>query len=298
MKVNQPAKLAVLFLMPQLLLAQQPIPMTTEQRTVIDRRAAIMQLDEMFGDPALIREGINRKEAVDEAVMEALQPPTSKSVKKVYVSRTDREMYNIHVYPNQVTTLTITDSMGEPWPLEAAPIVPSNAYQISYTPNAPGFATIETSAKFVPTSAVLKLKDRLIPIQLQLISDNRHLHYSVHITVEGKSPLNAIKPSRPYGGLDVGGHDDFDLARFIAEPPEEAQRLQVFGSKEIAAWSWNGMTVFRSPYALINPTKIIQEYTPPDFEETLYLVEQQDAIATFLNQVTGDVINVEVLERI
>lgn len=285
--------LIVALLIPAVVNAQQGKYLSPEQEREIDRRSSARALDDLFGNPDLVYQGIIRKEKLQETTYLPLQPPSRKTVAKFKVKNNHPEIKKIYIYPNQVTVLTITDSLGEPWPLSAEPIVPSQEYNVNHSPDIPGFITVETSSKFVPSSLVLPLKGKLRPVHFELTAINELYNYAVEVTVEGRSPLNTIAVERPFGGVSIPEHDEYDIQQFLGSPPEDARKILSIGDQRVAAWSWRGMVVVRAPYQLIDPSNYIDVQSDIDNEERVYLLTKNLEVASFLNTSSSKTINVE-----
>jgi hypothetical protein len=269
--------------------------MSEQQERELDRRAASQALEKMFPDPVMVKRGVELQERNRRAIMDALVPPSTQRIREIVIRRDVQRVHKLYVYPNQVTTLTISDSMGEPWPLRSNPIVGSDAYKVNYQEANPGFITIETQSKFVPSNLVFVLKDRLRPIQFQLISDNQILDSMVDIKINGKSPLNEIAVSRPYGGLNIPEPDGHDIAQFLGQAPKDAVQLTTVGDPNVKIWKWGRMTVLRAPYTLLNPSEPISVQSALDSDFKVYLVGKKVLLASFLNTKTSEIINVEVV---
>lgn len=269
--------------------------LSPQQETELERRASLRALESLFLAPDLIRKGNELKEETEKAQFEILQPPTRQNIKKVNLSMTDATTRTINVYPNQITTITISDSMGVAWPLSIKPIIASDTYSVSYDENVAGFLTVETSAKFVPSNLIIAVKDRLRPIQFQLVSDNSTLDYAVEITIDGKSPINTIQAKRPYGNFNIPEHNDTGIAQFLSSPPESALELRTIGNQETSIWYWNNGYVIRTPYKLIEPSKIVDVQSRMDEKQRVYFTYEKLDVLALLNTTTSQIINIEVV---
>lgn len=269
--------------------------MTPQQELELERRASLRALESLFLPPDVIRKGNKLKEETERAQFDILQPPTQQNIKKVNLGMTDAATRTINVYPNQITTITISDSMGVAWPLSIKPIIASDSYSVSYDENVAGFLTVETSAKFVPSNLIIAVKDRLRPIQFQLVSDNSTLDYAVEITIDGKSPLNTIQAKKPYGDYNIPDHNETGIAQFLSSPPESALELRTIGNQETKIWRWNNGYVIRSPYKLIEPSEIIDVQSRMDEKHRVYFTYEELDVLALLNTTTSEIINIEVV---
>lgn len=287
--------IAALLMIPLLAMANEEVYLSPEQERVLDRRATIDALDRLFLDSDLIRKGNELKEESEQATFDILRPPARQNHKKIRIGMSDTEIRSIKVYPNQITTMTVTDSMGIPWPLSMQPIVAADAYVVNYDASVPGLLTLETRSKFIPSGLVLTLQQRLRPLQFQLASDNESVDYAIEIIIEGKSPLNQIRAAKPFGGLEVPDHDRSGIAQFLRMPPADAQALPVIGDQSVSVWRWRDMFVIRSPYQLIDPSNPMDIQSQMDMADRVYLVSGPLDVMAFLNDRTSAVINVEVV---
>lgn len=276
--------------------AQRKEPeLTFEQKQELKLRAAKQSLEGMYIDPEIIQLGIDLDENNDKAEKNRILPPDDRRVRSITVKPNDIKLYDVRVFPNQVTTVIMTDNYGEAWPLLSAPIVASDTYKVDYNPEIPGLFTIQTSEKFVPSSLTLLLKDRLRPVQLMLNSDNDFYHYSVDIQVVGVSPTNEVAKINPYSGLNIPTHDNDSLDLFLRNPPPEARLLETIGSSDVDVWAWQGNIVIRSMHMLIDPQPSPHIKSSMDTKEKVFLVKPPVELLTLLNETTGDIIQVDVL---
>lgn len=269
--------------------------LSDEQIKELDRRAALKALDEFEPNPAGIIRAIQSKEKAKEATMESLKPPSVQRIREITVKREEQKIHTLHVFPNQVTTLTLSDSMGVAWPLHADPIVGSGAYTVNYKADNPGLITIQTSDKFVPSNMVLAIKGRLRPLQFQLVSNNEVLDSIVDIKINGKSPNNDIPVKQPFGGLNIPEPDGHRIAQFLGQPPEDAMALTLVGDPNVKAWKWQEKVVIKAPYTLLNPSNPISVQKSLDSDYKVFLLNSSSFVMTFLNDVTSQIINVEVI---
>jgi hypothetical protein len=268
--------------------------LSEQQRGELNRRSSYEAVNSIL-DPDLVREyNINREE-LEKAQLDVLAPPKIKRVRKIKIdSRTGSKIHTIHVYPNQITVLTLTDSMGKAWPLSAPPNVASEAYKPNYDENIPGLVTLETTAKFVPSNMVIALRDKIRPLQFQLISDNSVLDSMIEIEIAGRSPLNNIVAQPLFGGLDIPDHSENNLERFFDDPPEDAIKLATIGDSKVDAWQWNGKCYLRTPYQLLDPSNPIALKATVDRKEKIYLLSETPDIAAFIDEQSSQIINVKI----
>lgn len=275
--------------------ADNQTPLTFEQEQELKQRASSQALESLYVNPEFIKEGIEKQETQDKAQMEAIKPPSDRRVKTITVRPNDKDLYEVRVFPNQVTTVILTDNFGEAWPLKTAPIVATNSYSVAYNPEIPGIFTIQTTEKFVPSSLTLILQGRLRPIQFMLNSDNDYYNYTVDLQIVGISPTNeAAKVSR-YDGYQIPEASNQGLDQFLSNPPADAQKLETIGSNRVSVWRWQGGIVVRSIYTLIDPAPSPHISSNIDSDEKVYILNQSVELLTLLNEETGDAVQVEVI---
>ncbi len=268
--------------------------LSIEQRKELDNRASWEALNSMLNPEHVKQYNVNM-EKVDRAQIDILRPPKKQRVRSLRITPdSSRKVHTLYVYPNQITVITITDSLGQAWPLMAPPLVASDAYTPSYDENMPGVVTIQTKSKFVPSNMVISLKNRIRPIQFQLISDNQILDSMVEITIEGRSPTNKIIAKSQFQGLNIPTHDEHGITQFLDQAPDSSVELAVVGDNRTQAWIWNGRTVIRTPYTLIDPVTAYDVKGSIDRSERVYLIPGQVDIATFIDDKISKIIHVKI----
>ncbi|MEY8198493.1 MAG: DotH/IcmK family type IV secretion protein [Colwellia sp.] len=268
--------------------------LSLEQRKEIDNRASWEALNSMLNPTHVKQYNINM-EKVDRAQSDILKPPKTQRVRSLRITPdSSRKVHALHVYPNQITVITITDSLGQAWPLTAPPLVASDAYVPSYNESMPGVVTIQTKSKFIPSNMVISLKNRIRPIQFQLISDNKILDSMVEITIEGRSPTNKLIVKSQFDGLNIPTHDEHGITQFLDQAPDTAVELAVVGDLRTRAWLWNDRTVIRTPYTLVDPVTAYDVKGSIDRSERVYLIPGHVDIATFIDDTTSKIIHVKI----
>ncbi len=151
-----------------------------------------------------------------------------------------------------ITTITILDSSGAPWPVQDVgwagkfEVVPpeEGGHVIRVTP---------TSAHGVGNMSV-RLVDLITPIVIQMQTNMDEVHYRFDARIPKPGPL-AKTPLIEYGGLkSVAGRDDHLMSFLEGTAPTEAIKLLVEGADgRTAAWKIQDKVYLRTPLTLLSP---------------------------------------------
>lgn len=158
----------------------------------------------------------------------------------------------IKMAPNIVTTVTILDATGAPWPIQdmswAGPftITPpeSGGHIVRITPNsAHGTGNIS-----------IRLIDMITPVTMRLTTGLDWVHYRLDVRIPKSGPL-AKTPLIEYGGIKtVAGQDDQMLSILDGMPPDGVEKLKVDGTDgRTSAYSLSGHIYLRTPLTLLSP---------------------------------------------
>jgi len=158
----------------------------------------------------------------------------------------------IKMAPNTVTTVTILDATGAPWPIQdmswagAFTITPpeSGGHIIRITPgSAHGVGNIS-----------LRLVDMITPVTMRLTTGLDWVHYRLDVRIPKPGPL-AKTPIIEYGGLKtVAGKDEQMVGILDGMPPDGAEKLKVDGvDGRTTAYQASGHIYLRTPLTLLSP---------------------------------------------
>ena len=158
----------------------------------------------------------------------------------------------IKMAPGHVTTFTILDSTGAPWPIQD--ISWAGKFEIQ-TPEEGGHIVRITpiSAHGVGNMSI-RLVDLITPVTVRLTTGIDEVHYRFDARIPRPGPL-AKTPIIQYGGLKaVAGRDDNMTGFLDGTPPKEAVRLMVSGADgRTTAWKVNDQMYLRTPLTLLSP---------------------------------------------
>lgn len=158
----------------------------------------------------------------------------------------------IKMAPGHVTTFTVLDSTGAPWPIQD--ISWAGKFEI-ITPEEGGHIVRITpqSAHGVGNMSI-RLVDLITPVTVRLATGIDEVHYRFDARIPRPGPL-AKTPIIQYGGLKaVAGRDDNMTGFLEGTPPKGAQRLLVSGADgRTTAWKVENQLYLRTPLTLLSP---------------------------------------------
>jgi intracellular multiplication protein IcmK len=158
----------------------------------------------------------------------------------------------IKLMPGHVTTITLLDMTGEPWPIQDI----SFAGAFDVTPPESGGHVI----RVVPRMAhgignmSIRLVDLITPITFSLRTDLGETYYRVDARIPKYGPL-AKAPIIEHGGLSAQAGGETLMQVLEGTPPPEAARLSVSGDDgRTRAWKIKERVYVRTPLTLLSPT--------------------------------------------
>lgn len=158
----------------------------------------------------------------------------------------------IKMAPGHVTTFTVLDSTGAPWPIQD--ISWAGKFEV-ITPEEGGHIVRITpqSAHGVGNMSI-RLVDLITPVTVRLATGIDEVHYRFDARIPRPGPL-AKTPLIQFGGLKaVAGRDDNMTGFLDGTPPKAAQRLLVSGADgRTTAWKVEGQMYLRTPLTLLSP---------------------------------------------
>ncbi|MDD9899768.1 MAG: type IV secretion protein DotH [Alphaproteobacteria bacterium] len=158
----------------------------------------------------------------------------------------------LRLVPGYVTTLSILDSSGAPWPVQDITF----AGKFEVTPPASG----EHIIRIVPLSAhgvgnlSLRLVDLITPVIFTLNTGLDDVDYRFDARVPKPGPL-AKTPLIEFGGLDTVAGTDGNLVSVLdGTPPAGAEKLVMRGADgRSSAWRIGGKIYLRTALTLLSP---------------------------------------------
>lgn len=158
----------------------------------------------------------------------------------------------IKMAPGHVTTFTILDSTGAPWPIQD--ISWAGKFEIQTPEEGGHIVRITPSSAHGVGNMSIRLVDLITPVTVRLTTGIDEVHYRFDARIPRPGPL-AKTPIIQYGGLKaVAGRDDNMTGFLDGTPPKEAVRLMVSGADgRTTAWKVNDQMYLRTPLTLLSP---------------------------------------------
>lgn len=154
--------------------------------------------------------------------------------------------------PGYVTTVTILDASGAPWPIQDV----SWGGRFDISPPEEGGHIVRLSPQTAHGTGNLsvRLVDLITPITFSLGTGLEEVHYRFDARIPKNGPL-AKTPLIEYGGLKtVAGTDDNLVAILDGTPDATAEKLSLSGvDGRTTAWRAGGKIYLRTPLALLSP---------------------------------------------
>lgn len=158
----------------------------------------------------------------------------------------------IKTAPGNVTTVTILDSSGAPWPIQDI----SWAGKFTVTPPESGGHIL----RITPQSAhgvgniSIRLVDLIAPITMTLKTGLDEVYYRFDARIPKSGPL-AKAPLIEYGGLkSIAGKDTNISSLLDGTPPTGATKMKVQGTDgRTQAWRISDKVYLRTPLTLLSP---------------------------------------------
>jgi intracellular multiplication protein IcmK len=234
-------------------LAVQMQEQAAEQRKLIEEQtfdAALKQLLPM--KPEEIRKTLEAFKFSREAAETPITVPTPMQVVRTLSLDAADTPIIVKMAPGHVTTITIVDSTGAPWPIQDV----GWAGRFDVSPPESGGHVI----RITPLTAhgmgnmSIRLVDLITPVVMQLGTGIDEVYYRLDARVPKPGPL-AKTPIIEYGGLQaVAGRDDNLTGVLEGTPPAGAERLTIKGvDGRTMAWKISDRIYLRTPLTMLSP---------------------------------------------
>jgi len=219
-----------------------------------------------------------RKEAFDQALKQLmpLKPAEIRSVLEHYDRTVESTELPVHPYPRPesvvqnisldpgvaplsvklaygyVTTLSILDSSGAPWPIEDISWVGDFNVTESTVDETTHMLRISPESKFAHGNVSMRLLDLDAPVIMTFETGRDIVHYRFDAVVPKRGP-GAKMPLISNGITLTAGDPDMSIA-LGGVVPKGAETLNVSGvDGRTTAYVYNGMTYVRTPLTLLSP---------------------------------------------
>lgn len=158
----------------------------------------------------------------------------------------------IKTAPNTVTTVSILDATGMPWPVMDLTFI--GPYTVMPPEDGGNLLRIIPRSSHGTGNISMRLVDMITPVMLRMQTGLDWVHYRLDIRIPKAGPL-AKTPIIEYGGLKaVAGKDQQLVSVLEGTAPADAEKMVVDGADgRTSAWNINGRTYLRTPLTLLSP---------------------------------------------
>lgn len=151
-----------------------------------------------------------------------------------------------------VTTLSIVDSSGTPWPIEDISWVGEFKIHESTVMEVTNMLRISPDSKFAHGNVSMKLVGLNTPVIMTFETNRDVVHYRIDAVVPKRGP-SAKTPLIDTGVSLSAGDPDMSIA-LSGVVPRDAEVLNVSGvDGRTTAYIYNGLTYLRTPLTLLSP---------------------------------------------
>lgn len=154
--------------------------------------------------------------------------------------------------PGRVTTLSLLDSTGAPWPVQD--VSWGGRFQITPPPDGGNVIRITPQTAHGEGNMSLLLVDLVTPVTFTLRTGLDESHYRLDARIPRSGPLAKV-PLIEHGGLKTVAGADKNLVDILdGVAPEQASRLTVRGADgRTTAWRVDDLVYLRTPLTLLSP---------------------------------------------
>ena len=203
--------------------------------------------------PEEIRKLLERFDTTQEAVQTPVYPnPKPEFTVKTIPLDPGTAPISVNVAYGHVTTINVLDSTGSPWPIEDVTwagnfeVIDSTSNPIS------NIIRISPQSEFAYGNMSMKLVKLQTPIVLTLDTSRDTVHYRFDAVIPDVGPMGKEPLIDPGITITAGDPDMTSILEGVVPPG--AERLDVSGvDSRTSAYSYNGMTVLRTPLTLLSP---------------------------------------------
>ncbi len=151
-----------------------------------------------------------------------------------------------------VTTLSMVDSSGQPWPIEDISWVGDFKIQESAVTDQTHMLRISPESKFAHGNLSMRLKGLKVPIIMTFETGQDVVHYRFDAVVPKKGPGGRASIIDP--GVTLSAGDPNMSIALGGVIPEDAEILDVSGvDGRTSAFIYNSLTYLRTPLTLLSP---------------------------------------------
>lgn len=200
--------------------------------------------------PEQVRKFMQRLEATQEAAIPPSAGQPRGEVKTQTVSLDPgAEAPTIYLAAGYVTTITIIDTSGQPWPILDVGV--GGNFEVSPTASGTHVVRVAPLTRFGVGNLSVILKEFSTPIVFRLVAGEPRVHLRFDARIPSLGPnakLSLMARERLVAG------DGLIMAFLDNAPPKDAKRLKVSGvDTRTMAWQLNQKTFVRTPLSLLSP---------------------------------------------
>ncbi|MBI3440764.1 MAG: type IV secretion protein DotH [Proteobacteria bacterium] len=160
---------------------------------------------------------------------------------------------SIKTSPGRVTTLTILDSTGSPWPIQD--VSWAGKFDIAGPEEGGHVIRITPQTAHGVGNMSIRLVDLATPITFTLQTGLDEVYYRFDARIPKQGPLAKV-PLIAYGGLKTVVGTDENLVQVLdGTPPSHSEKLKVDGTDgRTSVWRISGRIYLRTPLTLLSPS--------------------------------------------
>ncbi|MBU6475821.1 MAG: type IV secretion protein DotH [Alphaproteobacteria bacterium] len=238
------------------------VPVETPEQLAVEAAAQKKKMQQETFDTAVhqllpmtpdeIRELLDIFKKSRQAAETPIADPVPKVVLKTVSLAPDQMPLVIHTSPDRVTTLSILDSSGAPWPIRDV----SWAGKFDVTAPETGGSVVRITPQSAHTTGnvSIRLLGLTTPVTFTLETGLKEVDYRFDARIPKRGPL--AKPELiANDGLKTAVGGDANLVQILdGTPPSGAAKLEVDGTDgRTEAWSLTNNIYLRTPLTLLSP---------------------------------------------
>jgi intracellular multiplication protein IcmK len=225
------------------------IKVETRQRALQNAKDSVFPMK-----PEEIQDIIRQLRSTQAAIQKPLEvpPPTPRAV--VHTMELDPGALppTIQLLNGNVTSLTILDATGQPWPI--VDIAFGGPFDVKPPESGGHIVRISPLKEYARGNMSIRLQKLATPLTFTLESGGREVHYRFDARIPQLGP-NAKAQLIDHGITLSAGDDSYLSSILVGTPPPGAERLKVSGvDGRTSAYRLGGSTYVRTPYTLLSPS--------------------------------------------
>jgi intracellular multiplication protein IcmK len=151
-----------------------------------------------------------------------------------------------------VTTLSILDATGQPWPIQD--ISWAGNFEVLQPEQGSHMLRITPMSEFATGNVSMRLIGLTPPIIFTMKTDRRSVQVRADVQIPQNGPNAVIAPVQAAPTITTAAGDIGMTQILEGVPPTEAQKMKIAGvDGRTSAYDVNGVTYVRTPYTLLSP---------------------------------------------